>query len=237
MKQRLAVRLFAVATILLASNPLFASMNDDPLLYSLKAEEFEWRAADPDNFVAWDIEAWAGYDRDKLWLKSEGAASSDATDDFELQLLYDRAVAPYWDLQVGWRGDFQPERPRNWFALGFQGLAPGFIETEATLFFASGGRAAARLKASYELLLSQQWVLEPKVELNWYAEDDAVNGLGSGLSSLQAGLRLRWQFHPKLAPYLGLNWDKRFGATADSVEMSGGDASELQALVGIWAWF
>lgn len=217
--------------------PVFASVEADPLLYTVRVEEFEWRNAEGGDARAWDIEGWVGKDRDKLWFKNEGESSSASTDDFELQLLYGRAVAPNWDLQLGWRGDFQPEQRRSWFTLGVQGLAPGFIETDAAVFVASGGRLAARARASYELLFTQRLVLQPKAELNWYAEDDEINGLASGLSSFELGLRLLYFVRPKIAPYAGLRWDRKLGDTADLTDAAGEESSDLQFLAGLSFWF
>jgi copper resistance protein B len=239
LRSRTAYLVFAgsLLYVLAGSNAAIAAGDADPLLYSVRMEELEWRDTDADNIIAWGAEAWLGRDRDKLWLKSEGETSSDETEEFELQLLYGRSVAPNWDLQFGWRGDFQPERRRNWFAIGFQGLAPGFIETEATAFVSSSGRYAARFKARYEMLFTQRLVLKPKAELNWYADDDELNGLGSGFSSLELGLRLRYAFRRELAPYVGLNWEKSLGDTADLVRAEGRDSSDLQLVAGLSFWF
>ncbi|MDP6436646.1 MAG: copper resistance protein B [Gammaproteobacteria bacterium] len=217
--------------------PAFAATGADPLLYKVQVEELEWRNAEGGNKRAWDIEGWVGKDRDKLWIKTEGESSSDDTEEFELQLLYDRAVAPNWDLQLGWRGDFQPESRRSWLTIGMQGLAPGFIETDAAVFLASDGRTAARVRASYELLFTQKLILQPGVELNWYAEDDEVNGLGSGWSSFELGLRLRYHVTRKFAPYAGLHWDRKFGETADLAEAAGEETGDLQFVAGLSVWF
>jgi copper resistance protein B len=222
---------------LLGTDVAKAGNDADPLLTMVNIEELEWRDTDADNVVAWDAEAWIGRDRDKLWLKSEGETSSDETEEFELQLLYGRPIAPNWDIQLGWRGDFQPQRPRNWLAVGVQGLAPGFIETEATAFISTSGRYAARVKASYEMLFTQKLSLEPKVELNWYADDDEINELGSGLSSIELGLRLHYAVRRELLPYIGLNWEKSLGDTADLVRADGGDSSDLQIVAGLRFWF
>ena len=118
-----------------------------------------------------------------------------------------------------------------------QGLAPGFIETEATAYVSSQGRAAARLKASYKLLLTQRLKLEPKLELNWYAEDDETNGLGSGFSDMELGLRLKYLVTPNISPYTGIQWEKKFGDTADLADDEGERSSELQFLIGLSFWF
>lgn len=218
-------------------SPAFAAMEADPLLYKVLAEEFEWRNAEGGDVRAWDIEGWVGRDRDKFWFRTEGEAGSAETEEFELQLLYGRSVAPNWDFQVGWRGDFQPEQRRSWLKVGVQGLAPGFVVTDADLFLASDGRLAARVRAMYELFLTQDWILQPKAELNWYADDDEANGLGAGWSGFELGLRLRYQVTPKFAPYVGLHWDRKLGDTADLAEDDGEETGDLQFIAGLSFWF
>jgi copper resistance protein B len=224
-----------VGTLLLLalSNVALAGGNDNPLLTMLMVEEFEWREGD---VLVWDAEAWIGKDYDKIWLKTEGETSSDSTEEFEVQALYNRSISPFWNLQAGWRGDFQPVTPRNWLAIGVSGLVPGFIRTELT-GFARDGHAAARLKARYHLFLSQRWLLVPRLETNWYSDEDPANGIGDGLADLELGLRLHYRIKPNLTPYLGLSWTGLYGGTADFVEADGGSSSELQALVGLSLWF
>ena len=231
-------KLFITAWALCASLPLpaFAAGTDDPLVAMVKAEQFEWRDADESTF-AWDVQAYAGYDQNKLWLKTEGETNSEETEEFELQLLWNRAVSAYWDMQLGWRGDFQPESNRSWLAAGVQGLAPGFIETEATFFTSFTGRSAARLRGIYDLRLARQVVLEPRGELNWFSSDDERNGIASGLANLKLGLRFRYEIRPDIAPYVGLQWDKLLGDTADLARAGGEDTSDLVLVAGLRFWF
>ena len=227
---------FLAAAVFLFAASVQASMEADPVVYSIEIEEFEWRDTSEGDVLAWDIQAWAGKDRDKLWLKSEGERSNHETEEFEAQLLYNRAIASFWDAQVGWRHDWQPTVQRDWLALGVSGQAPGFIETEATVFFGEGGRAAFRVKGSYELLFTQRFSLHPNLEANWYSDDDLDNGIGSGLASVELGLRLRYAVRRNLMPYAGVNWAVLSGTTANLAEASGGTDSDLQALVGL-NWF
>ncbi len=226
--------------LLLATFPAVsaaASMQDDPVLYKLDLEELEWRKSSGDDELSWDVQAWIGKDRDKLWFKSEGESSSAATEEFETQLLYNRSITAFWDLQLGWRHDWQPVIERDWAVLGAKGIAPGFIDTEAALFFGESGRLAARIKASYKLLFTQKLSLEPKLELNWYSDSDYANSLGSGLATTEFGLRLHYAVSREFQPYFGLNWQHLSGATADLAQAEGESDSDLQALVGISWWF
>ena len=223
--------------LLLTSAVSHAHGNDDPLLYKVSFDELEWRGGSGDDELAWRGEAWFGKDERKLLLKTRGERTNNATEEFELQLLYGQAITPFWDLQFGWRGDFQPNDERNWFALGVEGLAPGFIETELTAFAGSSGRTAARTRFSYEMLLTQKLVLEPELELAWFGKDDPANAVGSGISSIEAGLRLHYKIRPELAPYIGINWTGLHGDTKRYARAEGEDASKQQLVAGLSFWF
>ena len=168
-----------------------------------------------------------------LRLEREGSETESA----EMQLLFSRAVSPYWDIQAGWKREFQPTPRNDWFALGVQGLAPYYFETDATLFAGSSGRVSLELDAEYELLFTQQWILSPELELTLNGYNDEDTGQGSGLSSVEFGLRLRYEIRRELAPYVGVHWEKTFGNTASFARREGSDTSETQFVIGIKAWF
>jgi copper resistance protein B len=220
------------------SNALMAGgMEDDPLLYKVMIDQLEVRNTNGSDPFVWDAQAWVGKDLHKLWFKTEGERVDGETEETELQALYSRAIAPFWDFQVGWRREFQPGSNRDWLAIGFEGLAPYLFEVDAALFIGESGRTAARLEAEYEFLFTQRLILTPEVELNFHGKDDPGRGIGSGLSDTEAGLRLRYEIKREIAPYVGINWTKQFGDTADFARQAGEDVSDTQYLVGIRAWF
>lgn len=227
-------RLIGILLLTCLCTPMVhAGGNDDPLLSSLSVELLEWRE---DDELVWDAEAWIGKDRDKLWFKTEGEWTSDATEELETQLLYHRALTPYWNLQAGWRGDWQPESRRSWAAFGFSGLAPGFIETELTAFLADG-RSAARLKLKYKAYLSQKILLVPRLETDWYSDSDEANERGDGFTELELGLRLHYAIRPDVKPYVGIAYTALFGETGDFAEAEGERDRNLQVLAGLSFWF
>jgi copper resistance protein B len=225
-------------SILLFPGALYAGgMDDDPLLTMLVVEQLEIRETDGDNPLVWDAEGWFGKDLHKLWIKTDGEYVDDRVEEMELQLLYSRAVAPYWDLQLGWRRDIRPTPERDWMAFGLKGLAPYFFDIDASLFVGESGRTAARLKAEYEVMLTQRLILAPEVELNLHGKDDSDTETGSGLSDIEAGLRLRYEVRREFAPYIGLNWTRLYGNTADFAREEGEDVDDLQMVLGVRFWF
>jgi len=94
-----------------------------------------------------------------------------------------------------------------------------------------------RLKSEYDLLFTQRLILQAEGEANFYGKADAARQLGSGLSDLEVGLRLRYEMRREFAPYLGVVWSREFGGTADRVRESGRDPRNVQFIAGVRAWF
>src|SRR3546814_19060734 len=99
--------------------------------------------------------------------------------------------------------------------LGVQGLAPYWFEVDGALFLSDKGDVTARIEAEYDLRLTQKLILQPAAELNFAAQDVPDLGVGSGLSTAELGLRLRYQFVPEFAPHSGANYARAFGDPAD----------------------
>ena len=185
----------------------------------------------------WDGQAWLGTDYDKLWVKSEGSYQHDGkVDDGRTELLYDRAITTYFDLQGGIRSDIDSQPTRNWAAFGAQGLAPLFFDLEATGYISDQGHLAARIQASYDLLITQRLILQPEVEVNFYSKSDFSRRMGAGLSDIDAGLRLRYEITRKFAPYLGVAYSGKFGQTSNLARRAGENTGDVRLVFGIRTW-
>ncbi len=190
------------------------------------------------NSVAYDTQGWVGNSYDKFYLKAEGDIEQGRVGDARTELLWSHAITPYWDTQLGLRVDVGSNRPgRNWLAFGVQGLAPYWFEVEATGYVGEQGRTALRLAAEYEVLLTQRWVLQPRVEANLYGKEDPELGIGRGLSSAAYGVRLRYEFTRQFAPYVGIERNQSFGRTASFVRGAGGNAGETRLVAGVRVLF
>ena len=220
-------------------NPEYAlaSPHHDSPVSMVKVDQLEHRDADGDNPVVLEGEAWYGTDLNKVWFKTDAEHVDGEFEEAEVQLLYSRAIAPYWDLQVGVRHDAEPSPERTWAVIAFQGLAPGFIEVESEFFLGEQGQTQFRLTSEYELLLTQKWVLSPEIELSVYGRSDEDTAVGSGLSDLTAGLRLRYEIRREFAPYIGVEWSRTYGKTADFAKQAGEDISDTMFVAGIRFWF
>jgi copper resistance protein B len=212
-------------------------MDDRSTFGKVMLDRLEWRNTERGSAFEWNADAWYGNDYDKIWLKAEGKRHAGETESARTELLWSHTLTRWWNLQSGVRHDSPSGASRNWAALGVQGLAPGFIDVEATVYVADQGRAAARIAAERDFLFTQRLILQPELELNAYAHDDAVNHIGSGLSELEVGLRLRYEPRREFATYLGLAWTRHFGATESLLRSAGNDSQQWQALAGLRMWF
>lgn len=211
-------------------------MDDRARFGKLLLDQLEWRRTEAGDAAVWEALGWYGSDYNKLWVKTEGERVRGSTKDARVDILWDHIISRWWSLQAGGREDFGDGPARTWAALGLQGLAPYWFDVEATAYVGEEGRTAARLKAEYDLLLTQRLIVQPEAEANFYGKADPAREIGSGLSDLDIGLRVRYEFRRELAPYIGVAWTRRFGRTADLVRAGGGDASEVQFVAGVRLW-
>ncbi|GAA0869128.1 copper resistance protein B [Brevundimonas basaltis] len=187
----------------------------------------------------WDVQGWSGGDINRFWWKSEGEGHvDDGLEEAELQALYSRAVSPFWDVQAGVRQDFRPDgEDRTHLVLGVQGLAPHWWEVDAAAFLSTEGDLTARVEAEYDQRITQRLILQPRFEIDISANDIPELEIGPGLSSVEAGLRLRYEFHKEFAPYVGVEWSRALGDSADYIEARGGEVDDTRLVVGLRAWF
>jgi copper resistance protein B len=212
-------------------------MADNAPMGMLLIDQLEAFHGSDANGQTWEAEAWYGNDVDKLWLRTGGERSGGKLEDADLEAFWNRNIATFWSTQVGVRHDFGAGPSRTWAALGVQGLSPYWFELEATAYVGQSGRTAARLRAEYEWLLTQRLILQPEAEINVYGKDDRAARIGSGLSDVQFGLRLRYEIDRQFAPYVGVNWIRRVGATADFAREDFQPVLDRQIVAGVRIWF
>ena len=206
------------------------------LTYKVMGNLLEYQGQNGEDGYRWDGEVWFGGDIDRLVIKTEGEGGAEV-DNAEIQVLYSRAWDHVTDLQIGVRQDIEPNPSRTYLALGFETLLPYWFEIEGALFLGERGQVLGRLDGSYDLQLTQRLVLQPRVEVNFAAKNDAAIGLGSGISDAEVGLRLRYEFQREFAPYVGISWERKFGDTAGYARASGDRTESTSFVVGLRAWY
>jgi len=215
------------------------SMMESPVFTHARLDQFEGRTSGAQNEFRWDGEGWIGTDMNKLWVKSEGFSDNSTVNDGDHEALYDHPIprVRYFDAQFGVRADLDSGPHRAWAAFGIEGLAPGYFEFAPTLYIRDGGNVAGRVAASYDLLLTQRWIAQPEAELSFYNKDDPGRQIGSGLSDLDAGLRLRYEVSRKFAPYVGFAYNGKYGNTASYSRKAGETTYGSQLVFGLRFWY
>lgn len=227
------------ADAMAASRRTLVRENGDVRTTAVVIDRLEAGLGEGEDVWLWDAQGWSGGDINRFWWKSEGEGDFDGgVEEAELQALYSRAVTPFWDVQAGVRQDFRPDgEDTTHLVLGLQGLAPYWWEIDAAAFLSADGDLTARVEAEYDQRITHRWILQPRLEIDASASDIPELEIGSGLSSVEAGLRLRYEFRKEFAPYVGVEWSRALGDTADYIEARGGQAEDTRFVVGLKAWF
>lgn len=186
----------------------------------------------------WDGEAWFGRDVDRLTIKSEGGGSfREGFENAEIQALYSRAIDPYFNLQGGVRQDLASPLHQTYAAFGIEGLAPYWFQVSAAAFVSTRGHVLARLEGYYDQYITQRFVLQPRIELNFAAQNVPEDEVGAGLVNAELGLRLRYEITREIAPYVGISYDAKVGQTAAYASEEGKATSNLSIVAGLRIWF
>ena len=212
------------------------SHGDFPLTW-FQADRAELRITDGAEGYLWDVQGYTGGPTRRFWFKSEGEGTfGDAIDDAELQVLYARAITPFFDLQGGIRQDFAG--PKTTYAvIGIQGLAPYMFEVDGALFFSHRGDITARVEAELDQRITQRLIVQPRAEIELAAQDVPVLGIGAGIDTVEVGVRLRYEITREFAPYVGVEQSWRVGRGADFARAAGDDISQTNFVVGVRFWF
>jgi len=213
-------------------------MADDEPYGTVLLEKFEGVDTNDGGTRRLDARASWGGDLDRVVAKVDGEETQGRLDDTRIEALWNRYVATFWSTQLGLRRDAGGDGPhRTWMAFGVQGVTPYWFDVEATGYFASGGRLSGRIELTYQALLTQRLIVAPTMEAYGYGFTDARRGTGAGLSSVEAGVRLRYEFTRQFAPYVGISRVQRVGRTADLARAAGESVRDTQYMAGIRIWF
>lgn len=206
-------------------------------------EKAEFRTGNAPDAAVFDAQGWIGGDYQRFWWKAEGEQETKGakTGEFEAQALYSRLFSPFWDFQTGVRVDRQYSgRTRDttaFLVVGLEGLAPYWFELEPALFLSEKGKASFRFTSSYDQLITQRWVIQPRVDLNAAFQDDPRRKIAAGVNDFEFGVRLRYDMRRQFSPYVGVTWRRVLGKTADLVRRTGEDISTTSVVFGLRTWF
>lgn len=229
----------ALALTVFTTHATLADVLDDQLFTLVEVEQLEYRLQDGSDLLVWDARARIGNDDHKLAVTSEGEFDLDRNrvEAAEFLVLYQRLISDFFDAQIGVRHDVKPTPSRTYGVVGISGLAKQWFEVDANFFVSDQGDTSARLAAEYDILFTQRLILQPSAEINIAFSDDRATGVGSGIDSIELGLRLRYEAEREFAPYLGINWERKLGRSADFAAEEGEDSNVFSLVAGIRFFF
>ena len=239
----LFIGLFTSMSPLMARHTWPLPIVDDNIFSFLLFDQLEYRNNNGPDTFSWDVQGWIGGDYNRFWVKTEGDNNSFGSKggEVEVQALFSRLIAPFWELQAGLRYDWLygdgPDRSRAFAIIGFQGIAPYEFNLEPALFISEDGDVSARLNAEYHVLLTQNLILQPRFEVNVAVQDVKDFGVGNGVNDVELDLRLRYEIKREFAPYIGISWVKKFSSTADIARSKGDEVSNFAFIAGLRLWF
>ncbi len=186
----------------------------------------------------WEGEAWFGGDINRLMIKHEGEGTiGGELEDLEIQALWSHAIDPWWNLQTGIRHDVRPGPQRTYAVVGIDGTAPYWFKLQGALFLSNKGDLQMRAEGHYDQRITERLIAQPRFEANVSAQSVPELGLGRGVSSFELGMRLRYEIQRQFAPYVGIEWQTKVGATARLARLNGEKPSTIQAVAGVSFWF
>ncbi|USG59554.1 copper resistance protein B [Sneathiella marina] len=214
------------------------SLAEDPanIYYGLQIEEFEYRYGEGgEELFAYDADAFIGTDELKLRWEGDGEYDINVKkfESLSNQLALQTPISDFWDIKGGVRYT-SPEGPDRWYGvIGLSGLAPQWIEVDSHLFLSEKGKLSADLDMEYQILLSNYLILTPSASVDVAFSSDREIGVGSGVNSVEAGLRLSYDVWDRaFSPYVGVVYERKFGQTANFIEAEGESADIWYAVIG-----
>ena len=228
MQSRTFLQLIA-AVLALAFQPASASAQ-----VTVEVDLLEVHLGRGDDHLLLDSTLTVGDGADQLLIKAAGGSETrTAFDDFELQALYARAVSDKVALHVGVRHDM---RAGSNLTHGVAGLVvevlPG-LEAEHYLYLSQDGDMTGAGQLLLGVDLAPKLVLEPRLAIGWSAQQIPAEDLGSGLTDIEASLRLRHALAENFDIYAGVVHERLLGSTRSNAVAAGDPSGVTRAVFGL----
>lgn len=244
------------------AQPIRAShgMDQDRVIRTfILTELLEIQPNAPERPINVELLSWIGGDYRRFFLRAQGEQTTRGESDGELQAdaLFGRLITPFWSVVAGARVDTRPRlvraakttepraqlqdatserHTRGMLAVGLLGIAPGWFELEPTLLVSNTGDVSLEVESSFDLLLTQRLIVQPRLELNAALQAVPDIGIGSGLTDIEFGARMRYEVRRKFAPYVGVSWLRRTSGTAAMAHDAGAPLSVGTFTAGLRIW-
>jgi copper resistance protein B len=206
-------------------------------LLSAQIEKLELHQGDGEKGAAWDGGFYVGNPMTKLWLKSEGERMEGVTEYADLRLLVSQAISPWWEGVAGLVGQKGIGPDRSFLMLGVQGETPYFFDLQANVLVGNHQQVGLKIELENDLLITNKLILQTRSEMKAWSKADLARDIAAGVSDVGVGMRLRYEIRREFAPYIGFEWSRKIGNTADVVRSLGERDHALHAVAGFRLWW
>ncbi|WP_108862291.1 copper resistance protein B [Ruegeria sp. Alg231-54] len=212
-----------------------ADTSAETYTYGFQAEQLEYRSNDKgEDTIQWDFDAFVGTDELRFVWRSEAEVqeSSGEFETLENQLRLQMPISSFFDAVVGVYVNTPSDLPERYNAvLGIKGLAPQWFEIDADLYLSEN--SFFRFEGEYESALTNRLYLIPNLELTVPLQDDLEYNQRAGGVTVEAGLRLSYDLIDRaVSPYVGVNYEKSYGGTADLIRANGEENGIFAVVAG-----
>ena len=186
----------------------------------------------------WEGQGWVGTDYDKLWIKSEGTLKATARSKTASTSFSTAAPSrPISICRAGCAAISIHGPPAIGRPSAFRAWRPYFFDLEVTGYVSGRGPSRRQARGLLRPSDHQRLILQPQIELNFYSKADPRAWSAPGFPTSIPGLRLRYEFTRKFAPYIGVVYEGKFGQTASFARRAGESTSDVRFVFGIRIWF
>ncbi len=223
-----------LVTVSILAMSIQSKADEDSLQRGLTIDRLEIQDSRVDHSVYhyWHADGWIGDEKNKAFLKTEGAHSKGRVTGDVTQLLYGWSISQSWTLEAGAAHTGAPGSDLRWMAIAAEGDLPFSTDSESTLFWRDN---QFWLKTQFEraVPIGGAWKFVPKLELNFYSKNDPAHQTGSGFSNAELSLRLAYDFKKSLAGYVGYSRYQTFGNTAEQQSAVGNPTFDNLLITGL----
>ena len=207
-------------------------------IYQATTVESKWVRADAgEAALESEWETWAGTDENKLYLKINSHKAESAKQAIDVSALYSRNVSEFWDVQAGMRyrhdANRQVGRSHLDAVLGVYGTTPYLLESKAYVYIGQDQYLGLSLEMDRDFLLTQKWITQPHVTLEFTLADDSHYAQSRGLSHVEAGLETRYEITPQLMPFADISYRYEGGASQTPWQHAAGSDGDWHYAAGL----
>jgi copper resistance protein B len=213
-------------------------MMGNGVLYGVMLNQAEVFSFSQQTGYVLNLQSWVGTDDNRAVLGLDAANSKLTSHRLSADLTWQRPLSPFWNTNLGAQFDHEDGNPNQaWLLANINGITPYWLNLSGSILVGKDGQIGLVLDGFYDLRITQRLVLQPSVETKLYSRDQASDEIGSGLSEIKTGLRLRYELTRTFAPYLGIEETRYLGNTASYYKARDGVSRETIVSAGVSAWF